>query len=70
MLTWPLPYVTFGNFQFTNMDFYGNLRRKSLMYLSATSGSNVNMLPIRFCAGPDDSANCDPFPPTATKLLN
>ena len=57
--------VTFGNFQFTNMDFYGNPRRKSLMYVSLAYATNVNvnMLPIRFCAGPDNSANCDPFPP-------
>ena len=59
------PSVTFGNFQFTNMDFYGNPRLKSLMYYSVTNSTttNVNMLPIRFCAGPDNSANCDPFPP-------
>ena len=61
----PWSDVTFGNFQFTNMDFYGNPRRKSLMYVSLAYATNVNvnMLPIRFCAGPDNSANCDPFPP-------
>lgn len=58
--------VTFGNFEFTNMDFYGNPRRKSELYIALDKTEGFvpfDLAPIRFCAGPDNSANCAPFPP-------
>lgn len=60
--------VTFGNFQFTNFDIYGNAPQSSELYVSAGTaqgaGKTINLEPIRFCAGPSGTADCSPFPPS------
>ena len=59
--------VTFGNFQFTNFDIYGDAPGNSELYVNAGTaarqGKSVTLLPIRFCAGVSGTANCQPFPP-------
>ncbi len=53
--------VTFGDFQFTNFDIYGDAPDNSELYVDTDRA--VNLLPIRFCAGVSGTANCQPFPP-------
>ena len=64
--------VTFGNFEFTNFDFFGEPRLNSNLYVSTPNyaTARIKLEPIRFCAGPNQGAVCAEPPPGPNSSTN